>query len=141
MRQSTEELTNEIANADTLEHWAKDKKDSLDEITLAEFLERMLEKYQISKKSVITQAQLDTTYGYQIFQGKKKPSRDILLKIAFGFPLTVAETNHLLYYGNSGTLYPRVKRDAYIMYALHHKYNVIQANDYLYEYNEKTLSV
>lgn len=141
MRQSTEELTNEIACSDTLEHWAEDKKDSIDEITLAEYLERMLEKYQLSKKTVIIQAQLDITYGYQIFQGKKHPSRDILLKLAFGFPLTVDETKRLLYYGNAGTLYPRVKRDAHIMYALHQKYNVIQVNDYLYENNERTLTI
>ena len=141
MRQSTEELTNEIANSNTLERWSEEKKDSIDEITLAEYLERMLEKYQLQKKEVIIQAQLDTTYGYQIFQGKKNPTRDVLLKLAFGFPLTVDETKHLLYYGNAGTLYPRVKRDAYIMYALHQRYNVKQVNDYLYENNEKTLTI
>ena len=73
--------------------------------------------------------------------GKKHPSRDILLKLAFGFPLTVNETNHLLYYGNVGSLYPRFKRDAYIMFALHQKYTVIQTNEYLYAHNERTLSI
>ena len=141
MKQSTEELKNEITASDSLENWSEDKKDSIDEITLAEYLKRMLEIHNISKINVISNAQLDTTYGYQIFQGKKHPSRDILLKIAFGFPLTVDETNHLLYYGNVGTLYPRVKRAAYIMCALHQKYTVIQANDYLYEHNERTLSI
>lgn len=141
MKQSTEELKNEITNSDTLESWSEDKKDSLDEVTLAEYLKRMLEIHNTSKMIVITQAQLDTTYGYQIFQGKKHPSRDILLKLAFGFPLTVDETNHLLYYGNVGSLYPRVKRDAYIMFALHQKYTVIQTNEYLYAHNERTLSI
>lgn len=141
MRQSTEELTNEIANSNTMEHWSEEKTDSIDEITLAEYLERMLEKYHLQKKEVIIQAQLDTTYGYQIFQGKKNPTRDVLLKLAFGFPLTVDETKRLLYYGNAGTLYPRVKRDAFIMYALHQKFNVKKANDYLYENNEKTLTI
>ena len=133
MKQSTEELKNEITASDSLENWSEDKKDSIDEITLADYLKRMLEIHNISKINVISNAQLDTTYGYQIFQGKKHPSRDILL--------TVDETNHLLYYGNVGTLYPRVKRDAYIMFALHQKYTVIQANDYLYEHNERTLSI
>lgn len=139
MIQSTEELKNEITNCDTLENWSTDKKDSIDEVTLADYLKRMLEIHKISKMDVITNSQLDTTYAYQIFQGKKHPSRNILLKLAFGFSLTVNETNHLLYYGNVGGLYPRVKRDAYIMFALHHNYTVIQANEYLYEHNEKTL--
>ena len=97
MKQSTEELKNEITASDSLENWSEDKKDSIDEITLAEYLKRMLEIHNISKINVISNAQLDTTYGYQIFQGKKHPSRDILLKIAFGFPLTVDETNHLMW--------------------------------------------
>ena len=51
MRQSTEELTNEIANSNTMEHWSEEKTDSIDEITLAEYLERMLEKYHLQKYS------------------------------------------------------------------------------------------
>ncbi len=78
MKQSTEELKNEITASDSLENWSEDKKDSIDEITLAEYLKRMLEIHNISKINVISNAQLDTTYGYQIFQGKKHPSRDIL---------------------------------------------------------------
>lgn len=140
MKQTTEELTNEIACSADLEHWAVEKEDSIDEITLADYLKRMLKQYQSTKKEIISRAQLDTTYGYQIFQGIKHPTREILLHLAFGFPLTVDETKRLLYYGNAGTLYPRVKRDAYIMYALHQHYSINQANDYLFEHDEQTLS-
>ena len=35
MKQSTEELKNEITASDSLENWSEDKKDSIDEITLA----------------------------------------------------------------------------------------------------------
>lgn len=140
MRLSTEELTNEIAVTDDMQNWQEDKKDSIDELTLEQYLERMLIQHGVAKKDVIKKAQLDTTYGYQIFQGKKNPSRDILLKLAFGFHLTVDETKRLLYYGNAGTLYPRVKRDAYIMYALHRQFTVTQLNQYLYDKNEKTFN-
>lgn len=138
MRQSTEQLTNEIATADTMENWSEEKSESIDEITLAEYLERMLKQYQLTKKEVIIRSNIDTIYGYQIFQGKKNPSRDVLLKLAFGFSLTVEETKRLLYYGNAGTLYPRVKRDAYLMYALHHHFSIMQVNRYLFENGEKT---
>ena len=63
MKQSTEELKNEITASDSLENWSEDKKDSIDEITLAEYLKRMLEIHNISKINVISNAQLDTTYG------------------------------------------------------------------------------
>jgi hypothetical protein len=63
----------------------------------------------------------------------------VLLKIAFGFPLSLEDTKHLLYYGNASTLYPRVKRDAYIMYALHRGFSLLQTNQYLFEHGENTL--
>lgn len=43
----------------------------------------------------------------------------------------VKETKHLLYYGNAASLYPRVKRDAYLMYALHNGFSLYEVNDYL----------
>ena len=52
MKQSTEELKNEITASDSLENWSEDKKDSIDEITLAEYLKRMLEIHNISKINV-----------------------------------------------------------------------------------------
>lgn len=54
MKQSTEELKNEITASDSLENWSEDKKDSIDEITLADYLKRMLEIHNISKINVIS---------------------------------------------------------------------------------------
>lgn len=54
-----------------------------------------MDKYQKPKKDVIKDAGLDTTYGYQIFDGRKKPRRDKLLQLAFGFPLTIEDINTL----------------------------------------------
>jgi hypothetical protein len=139
MKQSTEQLTNEIIMTPDMEEWQERRNDAIVEMSLSEYLQQMLFQYHATKKEIILRSDLDTTYGYQIFQGRKNPSRDVLLKIAFGFSLSLEDTKHLLYYGNASTLYPRVKRDAYIMYALHRGFSLLQTNQYLFEHGENTL--
>ena len=117
---------------DYLEKWVQENEEELKDISLAEYLNELLEQYGTKKSHIIQNANVDTTYAYQIFQGKKeRPDRDILLQLAFGFGLSVQETGHLLYYGGANNLYPRVKRDAYIMFALHNKFNLHRVNELL----------
>jgi transcriptional regulator with XRE-family HTH domain len=68
---------------------------------------------------VIRRAGLDRTYGYQLFNGTRKPSRDKLLQLAFGFGLTVEETQELLRTAQKSALYPKIMRDAAIMRCLY----------------------
>lgn len=115
-----------------LSNWVKENKDELRELSLASFMGGMLEKYSVKKADIIKRADIDTTYAYQIFQGKKKkPDREVLLQLAFGFGMSVEDTGHLLYYGGAKGLYPRVKRDAYIMFALHNKFSLQKTNELL----------
>ena len=95
-------------------------------------------EYKKSKSDIIRDAGIDTTYGYQIFDGKKKPRRDKLLQLAFGFPLTVEQTNMLLRAGGMSDLYVRSKRDAICMYCLQQRMMVNECNDMLFKAGEDT---
>ena len=55
------------------------------------------------------------------------------MRLAFGFPLTLEETQRLLRLGGCGEWYVRRKRDAYLMFALEKGYDVMQTNELLYE--------
>ena len=138
MEKSTKELINELQKTTDIIKFAQDNKDELDVATLTEQLEIFLNKYQKSKGDIIRDAGIDTTYGYQIFDGKKKPRRDKLLQLAFGFPLTVEETNVLLRAGGMSDLYVRSKRDAICMYCLQQRMMVNECNDMLFKAGEDT---
>ncbi len=141
MRKNTSQLTNEICSAASMDRWEKQNGGNLiEEMSLADFLSQMLEEHGVAKNEIIKLADIDTVYAYQIFQGKKqKPSRDKLIRLALAWPLTVEETKKLLYYGKAGTLYPRVRRDAYLMYAIHNKFSVLETDRYLFEHGEAAL--
>lgn len=138
MEKSTEELINELQKADDFFEFAKENEMELESISLTEQLEQFLEKYQKPKKDVIKDAGLDTTYGYQIFDGRKKPRRDKLLQLAFGFPLTVEEANQLFRAGGMSSLYVRCKKDTICMYCLQQRMTVDECNELLYKAGEET---
>lgn len=106
---------------------------------LARLLAGFLEKYGMERKEVIKQSRLDNIYAYQIFAGKKNPKREKLLQLAFGFPLTLEDTNVLLQTGGYSELYIRDRRDAVCMYCLERKMTLEECNNHMYQLGERTL--
>ena len=102
-------------------------------------LVKNLKDKKMKKSDVIRDSNLDSTYGYQIFDGKRKPSRDKLLQLAFGFGLTVDETQNLLKIAREAVLYPRVERDIFILATLHNKSNLSDCDEMLEEHGFKQL--
>ena len=139
VEKSTEELLHELQKAEDVFAFAKENEMELESVTLTELLEQLVEKYQKQKKDIIKDAELDMTYGYQIFDGRKKPRRDKLLQLVFGFPLTVDEANRVLRAGGVSSLYVRCKRDTICMYCLQQKMTVGECDDLLDRAGEETL--
>lgn len=140
VEKSTKELLHELQKAEDVFEFTRKNEREMEAVSLTEQLAQMLKKYQKQKKDVIKAAGMDTTYGYQIFDGRKKPRRDKLLQIAFGFPLTVEETNILFRAAGVSDLYVRCKRDAICMYCLQQKMMVDECNVLLYQAGEETLT-
>lgn len=139
MEKATEELFNELKQAKELQEFITENTEEFEVLPLSEILVQMLEKYQKTKMEVIKAARLDFTYGYQIFDGKKRPRREKLLQLVFGFPLSVEDTNRVLRAGGVSGLYVRNKRDVVCMYCLQQQMTLEECNSYLYQMGEETL--
>ncbi len=138
MEKSTELLQSELKNAKNPADFFEKNVQVLKGKTVQEFLLEMLIKYNVERKEVVVKSGLSGTYPYQIFDGKKAAGRDKLIQLAFGFPLNLEETQHLLKYGGHNELYVKVKRDAYVMFALEKVYDITKLNELLFECGEKT---
>ena len=84
-------------------------------------------------------SELNEIYGYQIFSGKRIPSRDKLISISFGLELSLEETQTLLKYAGFAPLYPKQKRDSLLIWGKNHQFSIYQINELLYTENEDTL--
>ena len=127
-------LQEELRKSDSMHKFEKENDSELHAKSVADYLNELLIKYDAHKPQIAQRGALDEGYMYQMFNGTRTtPSRDKLLRLAFGFPLTIEETQKLLQLGECGELYVRRKRDAYLMFALEKRYDAMQANDLLYE--------
>jgi hypothetical protein len=81
---------------------------------------------------VIKQASIERTYGHQLFNGIRKPSRDKVIQLAFGFELDFDGSQKLLQIAQKSMLYPRIKRDAAIIYCIVNHKNVLETQSVLH---------
>lgn len=139
MNKRTEELMQMLNTTDTLEdYWAVNQNELL-EPSPEIYLNKLLKQYQVTKNEVIRRSGLNQIYGYQIFAGSKKPSRDKLIALIFGFPLHLNDAQRLLRVGGASELYPRVRRDSIILFGLKQKLSVQELDDLLFELGEQTI--
>lgn len=82
---------------------------------------------------VIRKSGIERTYGHQLFNGRRNPSRDKVLQLAFGFEMSFEETQSFLQAARKSPLYPRIKRDAVLIYALKQSYTMDEVQETLHE--------
>lgn len=140
MNKRTDELMRMLNTSETLESYWMENQEELLEISLGTYLNQLLSKYQVTKNEVIHRSCLNQIYGYQIFAGTKKPSRDKLIALILGFPLCLEDAQRLLRVGGVSELYPRIKRDSMILFGMKKKLSVQELDDLLFEMGEKTIS-
>ncbi len=127
----TKDLLGDVQNTTDFDRWLERCKSELTEDDLSAYLAELMEKHGVTKTELIERANLERGYAYQILRGERAPSRDRLLQIAIGLCATLDETQRLLKLGGKGELYPRVRRDAAIIFCIGKGYSVMDTQLFL----------
>lgn len=138
----TVELMSILKNIDDesyLDEFVKITSTNFSDLSLPNFFQNICKQKCISKSDLIKNAEIDRTYGYQILNGTKKPSRDKLLKLCISASLDIEESNKALKLGNVGQLYPKNPRDSIIIFGINKKLNLFQIDELLFNRNFDTL--
>jgi len=98
---------------------------------LADYLHTLLEEHSMTVIQAIQCCNLDRSYGYQLFNGTRRPPRDILLTLAIRLGLTETEAQRLLKLAQRPVLYARNRRDAAVLYCLSHHLSLAEADELL----------
>lgn len=117
-KESTSTLLNGIFKAPAIDHFLKDHEAALELPTLPEQLDALCHEKGVERFEAVRRAGIERSFGFQIFQGTKNPSRDKVIQLAIGFRLGYEEAQELLKIAQRPALYPRFKRDAAIIYCL-----------------------
>jgi transcriptional regulator with XRE-family HTH domain len=87
---------------------------------------------ELVPEQVIRKAGIERSYGHQLFNGTRKPSRDKVIQLAFGLGLDLDETQKMLQLAQKSPLYPKIKRDAAIVYCLTHDKDIMETQTMLH---------
>lgn len=98
-----------------------------------------LREADMTIEEIAHQAGISRAYMYQISNGTRLPSRDVVLKLSLCLHLPLEETQRLLRCAQRGALYPRIRRDCVIIQCLHRRMGLFEANDALAAHEENPL--
>ena len=100
-----------------------------------EYITKLAQERNLVPERIVKQSQIERTYGHQLFNGTRRPSRDKVIQMAFGFGLNVEETQNLLRIAEKNELYPKIKRDAVILHCLAREKDLFETQDVLASFN------
>ncbi len=108
----------------------QDWEEFLDE-DIRKFFEELLERTGQKKGDVIRKANLPRTYGYQLMEGRRRGKRDYYLLIALAMSLDLRTAQRMLSVTQCGQLHPLIKRDAAVIFAINHSYDILQTYSFM----------
>lgn len=139
-KKSTDELLKQLNSCNNIDDYFKENSEQLIQTNIADYLYDVFKEKCLVKSKVFRKAEVDEIFGYQIFSGRKNPSRNTLIAICIGARFTLNEIQAALKIAGFATLYAKNKRDSLIIYGITHAKSVLEINEMLFNENEKTLN-
>lgn len=136
----TELLLKKLFKALSLKTYMKDNAELLAIPPFYLLITGLCKKMGVSKAYVVDKANIPRNYGYQIFNGIRKPSRDKVIQLAFGFGMDVENAQELLKAAREAPLYARLPRESVILRCLHERKGIIFTDNALAAMGLTTLS-
>ncbi len=97
----------------------------------------LINKYIIENNiphtEIIRKLNVERSYGYQILNGKRVPTRTQLIKIGLIFKLSFEELQRMLKIAGKEVLYARNVTDARVIYSLEHGLDYEKACEFIWE--------
>jgi hypothetical protein len=136
---STQHMLNELKAAADLDSFVADNKASFCSRPISEHFDMLLKKYGMNKNEVIERADIERSYGYQILRGARDAKRDKYIRMAIGIGLDLEDAQRLLTVAKQGVLYPKVLRDAILIFGINGRYDLMTIQTLLYDHGLETL--
>lgn len=138
-RVSTQELLLILQEAEAVDPLLDELSPQMTAPTFPDRIFRYMEERGLTISRLSEMAMLSRSFMYQLCSGDRAPGRDIVLRLALVLRLTVGETQQLLRIAQKGILYPRVRRDAIVIFGLNRQKGVCETDELLTSHGEPSL--
>lgn len=137
MERLTEDLLARLLASESPQDYL-DQEETI-ERTLSDYLYDLLDERGMKRADVIRISGLNPTVVYDIFTGKSKPGRNNAIMLAFGMKCSLRETQRVLRLAGVSELWPKVRRDAIIIWCINEGMTREACDDELWSFKERTL--
>lgn len=128
---TTGQMSTLIRKADSIEDFMHENNSSFVDMRFSDFLYKLLEDRRLIPADLVAMTSIDRSYIYHIMSGKRIPSKETILEIAFALHLNLDDSQLLLRLAGRPLLYSRSRQDAAIIFCIHKKRNLNQTNELL----------
>lgn len=129
----TSGLLNRLNQASDPKQFFASNEEHMNMPAFSAFIAELARSKSVSHQKVISLGNIENSFGHQVFKGTRNSSRDTVIAIAFGFEADLTLAQELLKHARCAQLYPRVPRDAALIYCFQHKIGIVDAQCLLSE--------
>ncbi len=131
-KKATQILESLLMSSDSIEDFLDQNQDDCKIPTFHHELRKHLHQAQVEANGFYRLVDLDQSFCYQLLSGKRKPSRETVMRISLALKLDMGGANGLLKAGGHQPFYARNPRDATIMHGLIKGMGVSELNEKLW---------
>lgn len=140
MRKSTDNLLIQLQQSNcNIESYLKNNPESFVYHSINEFWESAIRRSKMSKSNIINKADFSYCYFYDVINGRKIPSKDKIVRLIITMGLGVDDCQEALRVSGRSSLYPRVRRDSIIIFAINNSLDIYETSELLLKCGEETL--
>lgn len=139
MKKDTNDLFKELEADCEIEDYLNSNTSSFVNYTLSNFWEDACKKSGMSKSNIINKSEFNYSFFYDVINGRKIPARDKIIRLALTMNIGLDNCQQALRLSDKSLLYPRIKRDSMIIYALNNSLTISECNELLNKFNEEIL--
>lgn len=130
---NTDMLMENLISEENFSEFLVENQEQFIDINMSEYILFLIKDKSINVNNIIKKSNIESSYFYQILKGRRIPRRKKIIQLAIGMELNINESQMLLRLGDRCLLYPRVKKDAAIIYCINNKFSLIETYRFLNE--------
>lgn len=140
MAKTTTELLRELKRQScSLPDYLSNHKENFVVEDIKDFWEEIITKKNYSKSNIINKSDFSYCYFYDVINGRKMPTKDKVVRLSLAMKMNIDECQQALKISGRSALYPKVRRDSVLIYAIEKHLTVAQCNDLLAQHGEDEL--
>lgn len=136
---NTDDLLKELNNKSEIDNYLQSNTASFINYTISDFWNNACEKSGMSKSNIINKSEFNYSFFYDVINGRKIPTRDKIIRLTLTMKLDLDDCQQALRLSDKALLYPRIKKDSIIIYAINNSLTISECNNLLKKFNEETL--